>query len=123
MWRVDSGMADEQVEGTTAGSVILAGVLLKRGAYGFLRFSIPMLPEATAQFTPLIYTLSIVAVIYTSLVALAQEDMKKLIAYSSVAHMGFVTAGMFTLTQQGVDGAVYQKLGRASCRERVCQYV
>ncbi len=110
MWPVHTWLPDAHVEAPTAGSVILAGVLLKMGAYGFLRFSIPMLPEATAQFTPLIYTLSIVAVIYTSLVALAQEDMKKLIAYSSVAHMGFVTAGMFTLTRQGVDGAVYQML-------------
>src|SRR5690606_5725183 len=110
MWPVHTWLPDAHVEAPTAGSVILAGVLLKMGAYGFLRFSIPMLPEATAQFTPLIYTLSSVAVIYTSLVALAQEDMKKLIAYSSVAHMGFVTAGMFTLTQQGVDGAVYQML-------------
>ena len=110
MWPVHTWLPDAHVEAPTAGSVILAGVLLKMGAYGFLRFSIPMLPEATAQFTPLIYTLSIVAVIYTSLVALAQEDMKKLIAYSSVAHMGFVTAGMFTLTRQGLDGAIYQML-------------
>src|SRR3546814_18158505 len=91
MWPVHTWLPDAHVEAPTAGSVILAGVLLKMGAYGFLRFSIPMLPEATAQFNPLIYTLSIVAVIYTSLVALAQEDMKKLIAYSSAAHMGFVT--------------------------------
>ena len=110
MWPVHTWLPDAHVEAPTAGSVILAGVLLKMGAYGFLRFSIPMLPEATAQFTPLIYTLSVVAVIYTSLVALAQDDMKKLIAYSSVAHMGFVTAGMFTLTRQGVEGALYQML-------------
>src|SRR6185295_17905899 len=101
---------DAHVEAPTAGSVILAGVLLKFGGYGFLRFSLPMMPDASALFAPLIYTLSIVAVIYTSLVALAQEDMKKLIAYSSVAHMGFVTAGTFTLTQQGVEGALFQML-------------
>ncbi len=94
----------------TAGSVILAGVMLKLGGYGFLRFSLPMLPDASVYFTPLIYTLSVVAVIYTSLVALAQEDMKKLIAYSSVAHMGFVTAGIFTLNQQGIEGALFQML-------------
>ena len=110
MWPVHTWLPDAHVEAPTAGSVILAGVLLKMGAYGFLRFSIPMLPEATAQFTPLIYTLSVVAVVYTSLVALAQEDMKKLIAYSSVAHMGFVTAGMFTLTTQGLQGALFQML-------------
>ena len=90
--------------------MILAGVLLKMGAYGFLRFSLPILPAASAIFTPLIYTLSVVAVIYTSLVALAQQDMKKLIAYSSVAHMGFVTAGMFTGTAQGLQGALFQML-------------
>ncbi len=89
---------------------MLAGVLLKMGAYGFVRFSLPMLPEASVFFTPLIYSLSVVAVIYTSLVALAQEDMKKLIAYSSVAHMGFVTIGIFTVTQQGIEGALYQML-------------
>ena len=110
MWPVHTWLPDAHVEAPTAGSVILAGVLLKMGAYGFLRFSVPMLPYATEYFTPLIYTLSIVAVIYTSLVALAQEDMKKLIAYSSVAHMGFVTIGIFTLTQQGVQGAVVQML-------------
>ncbi len=110
MWPVHTWLPDAHVEAPTAGSVILAGVLLKMGAYGFLRFSIPMLPDASALFAPLIFTLSVVAVIYTSLVALAQEDMKKLIAYSSVAHMGFVTAGTFTLTQQGVEGALYQML-------------
>jgi NADH-quinone oxidoreductase subunit M len=98
------------VEAPTAGSVILAGVLLKIGGYGFLRFSLPMLPEASAVFTPLIFGLSIIAVIYTSLVALAQEDMKKLIAYSSVAHMGFVTAGIFAPNAQGVQGALFQML-------------
>jgi NADH-quinone oxidoreductase subunit M len=110
MWPVHTWLPDAHVEAPTAGSVILAGVLLKMGAYGFLRFSLPMLPDASAYFTPLIYTLSVIAVIYTSLVALAQEDMKKLIAYSSIAHMGFVTAGMFTLTQQGVEGAIFQML-------------
>ncbi|MCP5367444.1 MAG: NADH-quinone oxidoreductase subunit M [Hyphomicrobiales bacterium] len=110
MWPVHTWLPDAHVEAPTAGSVILAGVLLKFGGYGFLRFSLPMFPEATVMFTPLIYTLSIVAVIYTSLVALAQEDMKKLIAYSSVAHMGFVTVGAFTLTVQGIEGAIYQML-------------
>ena len=110
MWPVHTWLPDAHVEAPTAGSVILAGVLLKMGAYGFIRFSIPILPDASALFTPLIFTLSVIAVIYTSLVALAQEDMKKLIAYSSVAHMGFVTAGTFTLTQQGVEGALYQML-------------
>ncbi len=106
MWPVHTWLPDAHVEAPTAGSVILAGVLLKMGAYGFLRFSLPMLPDATAYFTPLIYTLSVIAVIYTSLVALMQEDMKKLIAYSSVAHMGFVTIGIFTLTTQGVEGGL-----------------
>ena len=110
MWPVHTWLPDAHVEAPTAGSVILAGVLLKMGAYGFLRFSVPMLPLATDFFTPMIYVLSIVAIIYTSLVALAQEDMKKLIAYSSVAHMGFVTIGIFTLTHQGVQGAVAQML-------------
>jgi NADH-quinone oxidoreductase subunit M len=110
MWPVHTWLPDAHVEAPTAGSVILAGVLLKMGAYGFLRFSVPMLPEATALFAPLIFALSVVAIIYTSLVALAQEDMKKLIAYSSVAHMGYVTAGIFTLTQQGMEGAIFQML-------------
>jgi NADH-quinone oxidoreductase subunit M len=98
------------VEAPTAGSVILAGVLLKMGAYGFIRFSIPMLPLASANFAPFIYTLSVVAVIYTSLVALAQEDMKKLIAYSSVAHMGVVTIGLFTFNEQGIQGGLFMML-------------
>jgi NADH-quinone oxidoreductase subunit M len=110
MWPVHTWLPDAHVEAPTAGSVILAGVLLKMGGYGFLRFSLPMFPEASAFFTPMVYTLSIVAIIYTSLVALAQEDMKKLIAYSSVAHMGFVTLGIFTGTKQGIDGAVFQML-------------
>jgi NADH-quinone oxidoreductase subunit M len=110
MWPVHTWLPDAHVEAPTAGSVILAGVLLKMGAYGFLRFSLPLLPQASAVFTPLIYTLSIVAVIYASLVALAQADMKKLIAYSSVAHMGFVTVGIFTGTTQGLQGALFQML-------------
>ena len=110
MWPVHTWLPDAHVEAPTAGSVILAGVLLKFGGYGFLRFSLPMFPDATLMFTPLMYTLSIIAVIYTSLVALAQEDMKKLIAYSSVAHMGFVTIGTFTMTTQGIEGAIYVML-------------
>jgi len=110
MWPVHTWLPDAHVEAPTAGSVILAGVLLKFGGYGFIRFSLPMFPDASVYFTPLIYGLSIVAVIYTSLVALVQHDMKKLIAYSSIAHMGFVTAGTFTMTTQGVEGAVYQML-------------
>ncbi len=110
MWPVHTWLPDAHVEAPTAGSVILAAVLLKMGGYGFLRFSIPMFPQATEVFTPLIFALSVVAVIYTSLVALAQTDMKKLIAYSSVAHMGYVTIGIFTLNQQGVEGGIYQML-------------
>ena len=110
MWPVHTWLPDAHVEAPTAGSVILAGVLLKMGAYGFLRFSLPMLPVASDFFAPLIFTLSIIAIIYTSLVALAQEDMKKLIAYSSVAHMGFVTIGIFTVRTQGVEGAIVQML-------------
>jgi len=107
MWPVHTWLPDAHVEAPTAGSVILAGVLLKMGGYGLLRFSIPMFPEATENFTYLVYAISVVAVIYTSLVALMQEDMKKLIAYSSVAHMGFVTIGMFTFTPQGIEGAIF----------------
>ncbi|HLI14074.1 MAG TPA: NADH-quinone oxidoreductase subunit M [Alphaproteobacteria bacterium] len=110
MWPVHTWLPDAHVEAPTAGSVVLAGVLLKMGGYGFLRFSLPMLPEASLYFTPFIFTLSVVAVIYTSLVALAQEDMKKLIAYSSVAHMGIVTMGIFAMTTQAVEGAVIQML-------------
>ncbi|MGD9880511.1 MAG: NADH-quinone oxidoreductase subunit M [Reyranella sp.] len=110
MWPVHTWLPDAHVEAPTAGSVILAGVLLKMGGYGFLRLSIPLLPEATQYFAPLIFGLSIVAVIYTSLVALVQEDMKKLIAYSSVAHMGFVTIGAFVLNMQGVQGSLFQML-------------
>jgi len=110
MWPVHTWLPDAHVEAPTAGSVILAGVLLKMGGYGFLRFSLPMFPQATHYFMPMVFTLSIIAVIYTSLVALVQKDMKKLIAYSSVAHMGFVTIGIFTLQTQGVEGAIFQML-------------
>ena len=110
MWPVHTWLPDAHVQAPTAGSIILAGVLLKMGGYGFLRFSLPMLPEASEYFAPLVYWLSIIAIIYTSLVALAQEDMKKLIAYSSVAHMGFVTLGIFTATTQGVEGGIFQML-------------
>ena len=106
MWPVHTWLPDAHVEAPTAASMVLAGVLLKYGAYGFIRFSLPMLPEASAFFTPLVFTLSVIAVIYTSLVALAQEDMKKLIAYSSVAHMGFVTIGIFSFNTQGIEGAL-----------------
>ncbi|MDQ0327328.1 NADH-quinone oxidoreductase subunit M [Rhodopseudomonas julia] len=110
MWPVHTWLPDAHVEAPTAGSVILAGILLKMGGYGFLRFSLPMFPLASAEFAPFVYTLSVIAIIYTSLVALAQEDMKKLIAYSSVAHMGFVTMGIFTVTAQGVQGGIFQML-------------
>src|SRR6516162_1663733 len=110
MWPVHTWLPQAHVEAPTAGSVILAGVLLKMGGYGFLRLSIPLLPEATQFFAPLIFGPSVVAVIYTSLVALAQEDMKKLIAYSSVAHMGFVTMGIFAATAQGVAGGIFQMI-------------
>jgi NADH-quinone oxidoreductase subunit M len=110
MWPVHTWLPDAHVEAPTAGSVILAGILLKMGGYGFLRFSLPMFPIASDTFAPFIFVLSVVAIIYTSLVALAQEDMKKLIAYSSVAHMGFVTMGIFTLTHQGIEGGIYQML-------------
>ena len=110
MWPVHTWLPDAHVEAPTAGSVILAGILLKMGGYGFLRFSLPMFPIASEQFAPFVFVLSVVAIIYTSLVALAQEDVKKLIAYSSVAHMGFVTMGIFTFSQQGIDGAIFQML-------------
>ena len=110
MWPVHTWLPDAHVEAPTAGSVILAGVLLKFGGYGFLRFSLPMFPIASFDFTPLIFSLSVIAIIYTSCVALVQEDMKKLIAYSSVAHMGFVTMGIFAANSQGVEGAVIQML-------------
>jgi NADH-quinone oxidoreductase subunit M len=108
MWPVHTWLPDAHVEAPTAGSVILAAILLKMGGYGFIRFSIPMFPDASAMFAPLVFALSVIAIIYTSLVALMQEDIKKLIAYSSVAHMGFVTMGLFTLTPQGIQGAMFQ---------------
>ena len=108
MWPVHTWLPDAHVEAPTAGSVILAGILLKMGGYGFIRFSLPMFPDASLYFQPFVYALSVVAIIYTSLVALMQEDIKKLIAYSSVAHMGFVTMGLFSLTQQGLQGAMFQ---------------
>ncbi len=108
MWPVHTWLPDAHVEAPTAGSVILAGILLKMGGYGFIRFSLPMFPDASLYFQPLVYALSIVAIIYTSLVALMQEDVKKLIAYSSVAHMGFVTMGLFSMNPQGIQGAMFQ---------------
>ena len=108
MWPVHTWLPDAHVEAPTAGSVILAAILLKMGGYGFIRFSIPMFPDASAMFAPLVFALSVIAIVYTSLVALMQEDIKKLIAYSSVAHMGFVTMGLFTLTPQGIQGAMFQ---------------
>lgn len=108
MWPVHTWLPDAHVEAPTAGSVILAAILLKMGGYGFIRFSIPMFPEASQYFAPFVYALSVIAIVYTSLVALMQEDIKKLIAYSSVAHMGFVTMGLFTLTAQGIQGAMFQ---------------
>ena len=110
MWPVHTWLPDAHVEAPTAGSVILAAVLLKMGGYGFLRFSIPMLPDATQFFTPLVFVLSVIAIIYASLVALMQTDMKKLVAYSSVAHMGFVTIGIFTFSQQGIEGGIFQMI-------------
>jgi NADH-quinone oxidoreductase subunit M len=108
MWPVHTWLPDAHVEAPTAGSVILAGILLKMGGYGFIRFSLPMFPEASQYFASFVFALSVIAIIYTSLVAMMQEDIKKLIAYSSVAHMGFVTMGLFTLNSQGVQGAVFQ---------------
>ncbi|HYM19115.1 MAG TPA: NADH-quinone oxidoreductase subunit M, partial [Micropepsaceae bacterium] len=110
MWPVHTWLPDAHVEAPTAGSVILAGILLKMGGYGFLRFSLPMFPVAAERYAPLMFTLSLIAIVYTSLVALAQEDMKKLIAYSSVAHMGLVTLGAFTFSHEGIDGAIFQML-------------
>jgi len=110
MWPVHTWLPDAHVQAPTAGSVILAAVLLKMGGYGFLRFSLPMFPVASDIFAPLVLWLSAIAIVYTSLVALMQEDMKKLIAYSSVAHMGFVTMGIFAANQQGLDGAIFQMI-------------
>jgi len=111
MWPVHTWLPDAHVQAPTAGSVILAGVLLKMGGYGFIRFSLPMFPEASAQLAPLVWGLSMVAVVYTSLVALVQSDMKKLIAYSSVAHMAIVTVGLFAFNQSGIEGAMMVMLG------------
>ena len=110
MWPVHTWLPDAHVEAPTAGSVLLAAILLKMAGYGFIRFSLGLFPIASEYFIPLVYFLSLVAIIYTSLVALMQEDMKKLIAYSSVAHMGFVTLGIFTITQQGLEGSIYQMI-------------
>jgi NADH-quinone oxidoreductase subunit M len=110
MWPVHTWLPDAHVEAPTAGSVILAGILLKMGGYGFLRFSLPMFPLASEFFAPMVFTLSVIAIVYTSLVALMQEDIKKLIAYSSVAHMGYVTMGIFAMNEAGVQGAIFQML-------------
>ena len=110
MWPVHTWLPDAHVEAPTAGSVLLAAILLKMAGYGFIRFSLGLFPLASEVFTPLVYTLSLIAIVYTSLVALMQEDMKKLIAYSSVAHMGFVTLGIFTITQQGIEGSIIQMI-------------
>ncbi|WP_304071997.1 NADH-quinone oxidoreductase subunit M [Maricaulis maris] len=110
MWPVHTWLPDAHVQAPTAGSVILAGVLLKLGGYGFLRFSLPMFPEASDYFAPMVFVLSIIAIIYTSLVAFRQTDIKKLIAYSSVAHMGFVTMGLFAMNETGVQGAIFQMI-------------
>ena len=110
MWPVHTWLPDAHVEAPTAGSVILAAILLKMAGYGFIRFSLGLFPLASDYFTPLVFTLSIIAIIYTSLVALMQDDMKKLIAYSSVAHMGFVTIGIFSLTKQGLEGSIIQMI-------------
>ncbi|UXN05379.1 NADH-quinone oxidoreductase subunit M [Bartonella sp. HY761] len=110
MWPVHTWLPDAHVEAPTAGSVILAGILLKLGGYGFLRFSLPMFPVASEHFADFVFALSVIAIIYTSLVALVQEDMKKLIAYSSIAHMGYVTMGIFSANAQGVEGAIYQMI-------------
>jgi NADH-quinone oxidoreductase subunit M len=110
MWPVHTWLPDAHVQAPTAGSVVLAAILLKMGGYGFIRFSLPMFPVASDLLADFVMTLSVIAIIYTSLVAMMQEDMKKLIAYSSVAHMGFVTMGIFTLNQQGLDGAIFQMI-------------
>tara|TARA_Y100001980_G_C14526964_1_gene302542 strand:- start:799 stop:1626 length:828 start_codon:yes stop_codon:yes gene_type:complete len=110
MWPVHTWLPDAHVEAPTAGSVLLAAILLKMAGYGFIRFSIGLFPIGSENFVPLIFSLSLIAIIYTSLVALMQEDMKKLIAYSSVAHMGFVTLGIFTMTPQGIEGSIFQMI-------------
>ena len=110
MWPVHTWLPDAHVEAPTVGSVLLAAILLKMAGYGFIRFSLGLFPIASENFTMFVYVLSLIAIIYTSLVALMQEDMKKLIAYSSVAHMGFVTLGIFTMTQQGIEGSIFQMI-------------
>ena len=110
MWPVHTWLPDAHVEAPTAGSVLLAAILLKMAGYGFIRFSLGLFPAASEIFTPLIYTLSVIAIIFTSFIALMQEDMKKLIAYSSVAHMGYVTLGIFTIQQQGIEGSIIQMI-------------
>ncbi len=110
MWPVHTWLPDAHVEAPTAGSVLLAAILLKMAGYGFIRFSLGLFPSASDYFIPLIFLLSLIAIIYTSLVALMQDDMKKLIAYSSVAHMGFVTLGIFTMTQKGISGSIFQMI-------------
>jgi len=110
MWPVHTWLPDAHVQAPTAGSVVLAAILLKMGGYGFLRFSLPMFPVGSEVMQDFIFTISVIAIVYTSLVAIMQEDMKKLIAYSSVAHMGFVTMGIFAFNQQGLDGAIFQML-------------
>ena len=110
MWPVHTWLPDAHVQAPTAGSVVLAAILLKMGGYGFLRFSLPMFPIASSLMADFVLWLSVIAIIYTSLVAMVQEDMKKLIAYSSVAHMGYVTMGVFSLNQQGIDGAIFQMI-------------
>ena len=110
MWPFHTWLPDAHVEAPTAGSVFLAAILLKLAGYGFIRFSLGLFPIASDFFTPLIYSLSLIAIVFISLVALMQDDMKKLIAYSSVAHMGFVTLGIFTLTQQGIEGSIIQMI-------------
>ena len=110
MWPVHTWLPDAHVEAPTAGSVLLAAILLKMAGYGFIRFSVGLFPAASEYFVPLVFILSLIAIIYTSLVALMQEDMKKLIAYSSIAHMGFVTMGIFTMTPQGIEGSIFQMI-------------
>jgi NADH-quinone oxidoreductase subunit M len=110
MWPVHTWLPDAHVQAPTAGSVVLAAILLKMGGYGFLRFSLPMFPVASDLLAPMVLWMSAIAIVYTSFVALVQEDMKKLIAYSSVAHMGYVTAGIFAANQQGIDGAIFQMI-------------
>ena len=114
MWPVHTWLPDAHVEAPTAGSVILAGVMLKLAGYGFLRFSLPMFPQGSAHFMWLIFALSMIATVYTSLVALVQKDMKKLIAYSSVAHMALVTFGLFAFNEQGIEGAMMVMLGHGA---------